>query len=151
MINLAATMTVPKKKSHWMKVPVYPGGNEAFKEFITQNLQYPKDAEAAGIEGSVVVSYEVTDNGVVQNAMVTKGLGYGCDEEALRLIRLLRFEKVSNQGMRVKLTNKTTIRFNLNRVNLNYSITDGSTVEENPDSGSGNSGESANYTYTIEF
>jgi TonB family protein len=103
--------TPPAKR--FLKLPEYPGGNKAFKEFILKNLRYPEAAIKHAIQGSVYLEYEVTDNGRVENAVVTAGLGYGCDEEAMRLIGLLKYGKVKNRGMRVKSKVKTRIDFRL--------------------------------------
>jgi TonB family protein len=99
------------KKKRFLALPEYPGGHQAMKEFIAGNLKYPDTAEEARVEGFVIVAYEVDDDGFVHNAHVQKGLGHGCDEEALRVIGLLRFEKVRNRGKRVKVTKKTRINF----------------------------------------
>ena len=100
----------PRKK-HFLNMPSYPGGTQAFREFISGNLQYPQAALDAGIEGSVMVAYDILDTGAVKNPHVLKGLGHGCDEEALRVVSLLQFEKVKNRGVRLKLTTKTNINF----------------------------------------
>ena len=109
-------------KKHFLNLPKYVGGSQAFKDFIMQNLVYPSPALEANIQGSVIVEYDISDEGVVFNPRVLKGLGYGCDEEALRLTSLLRFEKVKNRGVRVKVTTKTTINFKLPGVRISYSV-----------------------------
>lgn len=98
---------------HFLKLPEYPGGKKAFNEFILKNLRYPEEALKHVVQGSVHLEYEVTDNGRVENAVVTAGLGYGCDEEALRLLGLLQYSKVKNRGMRVRSKVKTRIDFRL--------------------------------------
>ncbi len=102
-----------QKKRQFLNTPKFPGGSEAFKAFIAENVQYPQTALAAGVEGSVVVEYDILDTGEVKNAHILKGLGHGCDEEALRVIGLLQFERVKNRGLRVKMTTKTSINFKL--------------------------------------
>jgi len=99
------------KKKKFLNLPTYPGGRDAFRKFISENLVYPPAALQNRIEGTVFLSYVVNDLGEIIEARVLKGLGYGCDEEALRLIRLLHYGKVSNRGMRVKSEIKTGIRF----------------------------------------
>ncbi|MCX6226240.1 MAG: energy transducer TonB [Bacteroidia bacterium] len=141
-----------------LKLPAYPGGKKAFQEFIAKNVRYPKEAEEANIGGSVIVGYDITDNGFVVNPYIIKGLGYGCDEEAIRVIGLLRYEKVKNNGVRVKLSTKTTIHFNLPKVSINYSITEtASSVipakagTEKPNNGSEQESSGISYSYTIDF
>ncbi|MEI7724213.1 MAG: energy transducer TonB [Bacteroidota bacterium] len=109
-------------KKRFLNMPKYPGGSEAFREFISANLQYPQAALDANVGGTVIVEYDIPDNGIVQNPRVLKGIGYGCNEEALRVVGLLRFEKVKNRGVRVKMTTKTNINFILPGIKLNYSV-----------------------------
>lgn len=109
-------------KKRFLNLPKYIGGSKAFKEFITENLRYPEAALEARVTGYVVVEYDIHDNGTVSNPRVLKGIGYGCDEEALRLVGMLQFEKVKNRGVRVKLTSKTTIHFRLPNVSVNFAV-----------------------------
>jgi TonB family protein len=111
-------------KKRFLNLPKYIGGSQAFKDFITKNLAYPSAAMEARIEGKVVVEYDISDEGTVLNPRVLKGLGHGCDEEAIRLVGMLRFEKVRNRGVRVKVTTKTTINFQLPGFTINYSVSD---------------------------
>ena len=100
-------------KKRFLKLPKYTGGSNAFKEFIAANLRYPDTALEARVEGTVVVEYDVHDNGSVQHLRILKGIGHGCDEEAMRVVGLLKYEKVKNRGERVKMTTKTSIHFRL--------------------------------------
>ena len=102
-----------KNKKNFLNLPKYIGGSKSFREFIDENLRYPQAAVESNTEGTVVVGYDIHDDGSVRNAHVLKGIGHGCDEEAVRVINLLKFEKVKNRGVRVKLTSKTSIRFRL--------------------------------------
>ncbi len=106
-------MSEHNHKKKFLNLPKYPGGNAAFRAFIAANLEYPKEALEAGVEGTVQVGFEIHDDGSVDHARIIKGIGHGCDEEALRLVRLLRYEKVRNRGVRVTMTTKTTIIFRL--------------------------------------
>ncbi|MCE7990382.1 MAG: TonB family protein [Roseivirga sp.] len=65
--------------------PVY--GRRAFSKHVSENLIYPDAAAAENIRGRVLVEFTVTENGDLKNFKVLKGLGYGCDEEAIRLIK----------------------------------------------------------------
>ena len=110
------------KKKRFLNFPKYPGGSKAFREFIEENLRYPEAAMESKIEGSVLVEYDIHDNGAVGNPRVLNGLGYGCDEEAIRVVKLLQFEKVKNRGVRIKLTTKTKINFRFPKTNINYTV-----------------------------
>jgi Ca-activated chloride channel family protein len=67
-------------------MPEFPGGKKALEKYFADNLKYPEVAKNAGISGSVVVSFVVEDDGSLSDIKIIKGLGYGCDEEVLRLI-----------------------------------------------------------------
>jgi len=111
------------KKRRFLNLPKYPGGSKAFREFISATLHYPGPALNAGVEGTVVVEFDILDNGVVQNPRVLKGIGHGCDEEAVRVVGMLRYEKVKNRGVRVRMTTKTNINFRLPPgVRISYSV-----------------------------
>lgn len=142
-------MEKPQKKK-FLKTPVYPGGSIAFKKFISENLQYPPEAMASGIQGSVVVGYDVLDTGIVENIHIIKGLSKECDEEAVRLIGLLQFEKVKNRGLRLKMTTRTTIHFRLPGVVIQYSTPESVSPKTTPDKSSESANEQT-YNYTITF
>lgn len=113
------------KKLNFVKVPEIDGGNSWFRKFIEENLKYPEAAINAGTQGTVLLSYDVDDNGKVENPRILKGIGNGCDEEALRLIRMLKFSKVRNKGMRLKMTKKARIHFKLptqEKVSISYTL-----------------------------
>jgi len=81
-----------KKDKHFIKKPIYPGGQLAFKKFIADHLKYPKEALEKKIQGTVVLKYAIDHTGKVEDVKVIKSLGYGCDEEAVRVIKMLKFE-----------------------------------------------------------
>lgn len=143
-------MTQHSRKHDMLKLPVYPGGSKAMQEFIARNVTYPKEALEANVEGSVIVGYDITDNGMVQNPHIIKGLGHGCDEEAIRLISLLRYEKVRNKRVRVKLTTKTIINFHLPRTSINYSVSE-TKNPETPEPGTESGSTNTSYTYTLDI
>ena len=97
----------------FLNLPEYPGGKEQFKQFVKEHLRYPKQALEKKIEGIVFLSAEVTGKGDVQNIKVEKGIGYGCDEEAARVLSLMKFGGVTNRGVRVKARKKFRINFKL--------------------------------------
>ncbi len=104
------------KEQAFIKKPYYEGGDKAFGEFIMQNLQYPKDAVEKKIEGTVTVKYDIDYKGNVIAAKAISGIGFGCDEEAVRVVKLLKFT-VPKQGQNLKVIfHKTTyIRFALDK------------------------------------
>lgn len=68
------------------EMPVFTGGDHELIRYISDNLDYPKDAMESGIEGRVFVKIIVEPNGSISNAKIIRGLGYGCDEEAIRVV-----------------------------------------------------------------
>ncbi|MXV15370.1 energy transducer TonB [Hufsiella ginkgonis] len=67
--------------------PQFPGGQEAFAKFIRKNLHYPPAAVEAGINGKVIVSFVVERDGSISNVQLMRGIGYGCDQEAIRVLK----------------------------------------------------------------
>ena len=101
----------------------YPGGGDALKKFIKHNLRYPKDALKHHIEGSVYIKYEVNERGKVHTISIINGLGYGCDEAAIRLVKSLEYAEVRNRGVKVNTKFKLTIHFKLpspKPIKINY-------------------------------
>jgi TonB family protein len=139
------------KKKKFLHLPEYPGGSTAMKEFVTANLRYPAAAMESKVEGSVIIGYEVHDDGTVRNPRVLKGLGHGCDEEALRLISLLRFEKVKNRGKRVQVTKKTRINFNLPKVTSQLTVSYQSEPQKPISSKEPEKKDPVVYNYTIDL
>ena len=69
--------------------PRFPGGMAQFSHYIRQNLRYPEAARKAKVDGRVFVSFIVTNQGLIKDVNVLKGLGYGTDEEAVRLVQTM--------------------------------------------------------------
>jgi TonB family protein len=65
----------------------FPGGPRAFSQFIQRNLRYPSAAVRANVGGKVYVQFVVNKDGTIQDIKVLKSVGFGCDEEAIRLIK----------------------------------------------------------------
>jgi TonB family protein len=64
----------------------FKGGTKAWVTYLKNNLQYPEEANNLGIEGAVYLGFKVSATGEIYDVKVTKGIGAGCDEEAVRLI-----------------------------------------------------------------
>lgn len=102
-----------KKKKKFLEKPQYPGGAKALREFVKAHLQYPQDAMEQRIEGVVTIGYQVNDDGFVENPTVIKSLCPSCNEEAIRLVQMLRYDKARNRGIRLKVNCKLNINFHL--------------------------------------
>lgn len=148
-------MQKEKKDKHFIKKPTYPGGRKALQEFIRKNLKYPKDALENKIEGTVNLKYTINHKGKVIDTQVISGPGHGCNEEAERLAKLLKFD-VPAQGrkVRVTFTKDLHIHFRLPKPKkkatqpsgMQYTYTTTNTkISENKPVPSGS------YTYTIKL
>jgi periplasmic protein TonB len=87
--------------------PEFVGGSEAFAAFLQKNLRYPRAAAQAGIQGKVFVEFTVGTDGKIERARTIKGIGFGCDEEALRVVNLMpnwMSGKQSGRPVRVRFT-----------------------------------------------
>ena len=69
------------------KYPEFEGGMAAWAKFIQRNLRYPEEAMEKETQGKVFVSFVVEKDGSISNVSVIKGIGNGCDEEAIRVIK----------------------------------------------------------------
>ena len=69
--------------------PQFPGGLSALSSFIRKNYRYPRQAQHSRIEGKVYVQFIVQLDGSLSQPRVIRGIGGGCDEEALRLLSLM--------------------------------------------------------------
>jgi protein TonB len=65
----------------------FPGGPRAFGQFLQRNLRYPSAAQRANVGGKVYVQFVVNTDGTIQDVQVLKSVGFGCDEEAIRVIK----------------------------------------------------------------
>lgn len=86
--------------------PSFKGGDKAMYDFFEQNLRYPRNADRNGIKGTVDIICTVTKEGKLKNFKIIKPLGFGCNEEAMRLVKLLPdwdIAKVANRPVEVKV------------------------------------------------
>lgn len=63
------------------------GGMQAFYEYVNKKVKYPAQARRMGIEGKVFVEFVINRDGSIQDVKAIKGIGAGCDEEAVRVIQ----------------------------------------------------------------
>ncbi|MFD1258363.1 energy transducer TonB [Mucilaginibacter terrae] len=94
--------------------PEFPGGNIHFISYIQKTLSYPSKAIRYNIEGSVEVAFDVNRDGSFKNVRVLKGIGYGCDEEALRIVsNSPKWRPGRLWGRLQEVTETVTIQFKL--------------------------------------
>lgn len=80
---------------------------------LQRKVEYPKVAQQAGIEGRVVVQFIVDEQGNVVDPKVIRGIGGGCDQEALRVIKTAEFRPGTQRGRPVKVQYTLPINFTL--------------------------------------
>ncbi len=80
---------------------------------IQRKIKYPEIARKAGVEGRVILQFIVNENGSVTEPAVVRGIGAGCDEEALRVVREARFKPGKQRGKAVKVKMSLPITFKL--------------------------------------
>ena len=96
------------------EMPQYPGGEQAMMDFVSKNVVYPKEAQEKGISGRVFVSFIVEKDGSVSNVDVKRGIGGGCDDEAVRVIKAMPKWKPGKQdGKPVRVSYMMPITFKL--------------------------------------
>ncbi len=116
------------QKDGFLHLQAFPGGKKALNKFIIAHLKYPKDALRNNIEGKVFITFEVNNEGEVQNVKVIKGIGFGCNEEAKRVVSLLKYTPAQNKKNNVVLRKKLHIEFKLsekkkNKQTIQYTLT----------------------------
>ena len=95
-------------------MPSYPGGNTKFYEYISKNLKYPRRALKANVEGKVIVQFLVAQNGDISEVEILKGIGFDCDEEAVRVLQSSpRWIPGQHQGKNVKVKVTLPLTFNI--------------------------------------
>ena len=78
--------------------PQFPGGRDSLALFIKNHTHYPSKAKKHHIQGIVEVDFLVSKDGEIKNPHVFKSLGYGCDEEAIRVVKLMPKWKPAMMG-----------------------------------------------------
>jgi TonB family protein len=95
--------------------PEYPGGSRELLKFLAKGIHYPAAAQNNGTEGKVFVGFIIEKNGSVSGVNVLRGIGSGCDEEAVRVVRTLSGWKPAMAGGRpVRNAYVISIAFKLN-------------------------------------
>ncbi|MDN3587606.1 energy transducer TonB [Pedobacter aquatilis] len=95
--------------------PEFEGGMKAWAKYIQRNLRYPYQAQEAGTQGKVYISFVVEKDGSISNVNLIKGIGFGCDEEAIKVIKKSpAWNAGKNKGNPVRVRFNLPITFTLN-------------------------------------
>jgi len=96
------------------QMPKFPGGDAELYKFLGKNMKYPPMAKDAGIKGTVYVTFVVTETGAIKDAKVLRGIGGGCDEEALRVVKSMpNWTAGKQRGKPVRVQYNIPIKFTL--------------------------------------
>lgn len=94
------------------KNPEFPGGMRELGNFITKNMKYPEAAQRAHVSGKVFVSFVINTDGSIQDIQILKGIGFGADAEAVRMIKSMpRWTPGTQDGKPVRVKYNLPIRF----------------------------------------
>ncbi len=108
-INEAEALTLVDE----MATPL--SGYEAYYRYIRNNMAYPSEAIKQGIQGNVTVEFIVDKEGNLHNIRIKKGIGHGCDEEAIRVVKAgEKWKPAKNKGKIVMQKITLPISFRLN-------------------------------------
>ena len=92
----------------------FPGGAKAWGKFLKKNFRYPRQAQRMGIEGKVFLSFVVDKDGAISDIAVARGIGGGCDEEAIRVLsKSPKWKPGRQRGVAVKSRMAIQIAFQL--------------------------------------
>ena len=96
------------------EMPSYPGGDQKMYEYLGKNIKYPQIARESSIQGRVFVNFVVEPDGSVSNVKVHRGIGGGCDEEAVRVVKSMPKWKAGKQrGKAVRVSYTLPVVFKL--------------------------------------
>jgi TonB family protein len=91
------------------QMPQFPGGEAELSQFLLENVVYPAEAASAGVQGDVKVSFTINDKGYIRNPRIIDRIGYGLDEEAMRVVLKMPRWQPGKQGRRA-----IAVQYNLN-------------------------------------
>lgn len=110
-----AVITESKPAEPVIWVPQMPQFNGDMNDYISKHINYPEMARSTGVQGKVLVKFVVNEDGSVSNAAIARGIGGGCDEEALRIVRAMPKWKPGRQnGIPVKVYFTLPLSFEIN-------------------------------------
>ena len=113
------------------KNPQFPSGLSGLGYYLSKNLKYPEAARRANVEGKVFVSFVVLKDGSISDIQVIKGLGFGCDEEAVRITKAMpRWKPGTHKGQVVNVKFNLPIAFVLEKKKVTLSIKDSEEIKK---------------------
>ena len=96
------------------EMPEFPGGVSALMFYLSKNIRYPALAVENNVEGTVIVTFVVSKSGQIISPTISRGIGNGCDEEALRVIQSMpNFTPGKQRGKNVSVQFSIPVKFKL--------------------------------------
>ncbi len=96
------------------EMPSFPGGDSQRLKFLSKNIRYPQQASENGVQGTVFVSFVVKKDGSLADIKTLRGIGGGCDEEAIRVVKKMpRWNPGYQNGKKVSVLFNMKIDFRL--------------------------------------
>ena len=96
------------------EMPSFPGGEAELLKYVATHIKYPQIARETGIQGRVFVGFVVEPDGSVSNVKILRGIGGGCDEEAVRVIKSLpKWKPGKQRGKAVRVSYQIPVLFKL--------------------------------------
>lgn len=118
VVEIETLIIEPEKKDTTYifveRMPEPAGGYSAFYKHLQKTIRYPKPAQRQGVVGKVLVKFVVNEEGNVSQLSIEKGIGFGCDEEAMRVIGLSKWLPGKQRGKPVKVQMIQPVFFALN-------------------------------------
>lgn len=98
------------------EMPNPQGGITGWNEYLAKNIGYPLEARKNGVEGTVIVVFEIHEDGSIHNVEILRGIGGGADQEAVRVVQNApHWEPGKQKGRAVKTRMRLPIRFKMNK------------------------------------
>ncbi len=95
-------------------MPEFPGGRAALMKYLASNIKYPPYAKEAGIQGRVFINFVVERDGSITAVKVLRGIGGGCDEEAVRVVKAMpKWKPGMQRGKPVRVSFNLPVKFTL--------------------------------------
>jgi len=96
------------------QLPEFPGGEDELIKFLTENMNYPELAREKGTEGRVVIGFVVNKEGEIDELKLKRGIGDGCDKEAIRVVnKMPKWKPAKFNGKPVSVYFDLPIQFDL--------------------------------------
>ena len=95
-------------------MPEFPGGMGELMKFLAKNIKYPPLAKESGIQGRVFINFVVEPTGAISNVKILRGIGGGCDEEAVRVVESMpKWKPGKQRGKNVRVSYNLPVKFTL--------------------------------------